>query len=154
MPSLRRRCLARREYTADEISQLLTGHEEMGGTGFGCAFRCEIDLDAANEAWQALRDELLPEFIAEHPGQRPWAWWAFDAPERRRRLDGVHPFDIEGEFYEKCPDRLNGPWPPECPMETWFGLPSPHRFGTFGEYESERQYLTRLNLLTQNEKQE
>ncbi len=39
--------------------------------------------------WREHRAELLPEFIAEHPGRRPHAWWRFDAPERsRKRLGG------------------------------------------------------------------
>lgn len=147
------RQVQRREYSDAQIAQLLTGHEGTSRSAFGSAFTCTIDLVAAKEAWLALRDELLPEFIADHPGQRPWAWWAFSSPERRRRLDGVHPFDIEGEFNFACPDRVNGPWPPGCPKELWFGLPSPHRFGTFGEYETEWQYLTRLGLLTPRELQ-
>ena len=32
-------------------------------------------------AWEDRRGELLPEFIAENPGQRPWGWWQFDSPE-------------------------------------------------------------------------
>jgi len=30
--------------------------------------------------WRQHRAALLAEFVDEHPGRRPWAWWAFDAP--------------------------------------------------------------------------
>ncbi|MCC6228523.1 MAG: hypothetical protein IT432_04775 [Phycisphaerales bacterium] len=46
-----------------------------------------LDLDLARRAWEELRDELLPEFIREHPLTRPWAWWRFDAPEPRSPLE-------------------------------------------------------------------
>jgi hypothetical protein len=34
-------------------------------------------------AWAEMRDELLPAWIKEHPGTRPWAWWEQEAPEPR-----------------------------------------------------------------------
>lgn len=34
-------------------------------------------------AWADVRDELLPAWIREHPGTRPFAWWECDAPELR-----------------------------------------------------------------------
>lgn len=41
-------------------------------------------------AWKEGRDEVLPDWIAAHPGTRPHAWWVLDAPEpRRRRLGGI-----------------------------------------------------------------
>ena len=33
--------------------------------------------------WADCRDQLLPEFIASLPGNRPRVWWEFDAPEAR-----------------------------------------------------------------------
>jgi hypothetical protein len=42
------------------------------------------------ELWRLCRDAVLPAWIAERPGTRPWAWWRFDAPEpARRRLGGT-----------------------------------------------------------------
>lgn len=38
--------------------------------------------------WRQHRAELLAEFVEEHPGRRPWAWWAFDAPGLRRIVGG------------------------------------------------------------------
>lgn len=149
MPRLRRRIRPRREYTSGERNQLLTGEPAMLGRGFGMPRRCNINIRAAEEAWLHLRDELLPRFITEHPGRRPWAWWAFDSLVLRRRIGGgTHPHDH--------PD-----WPSACPKEFWFGLPSPYRWLPDGEhfhphekhpaYESEADYLRRLKLLTPDE---
>jgi hypothetical protein len=42
------------------------------------------------EGWLTVRDGLLEEWIASHPGTRPWAWWQYDAPELERvRLTGT-----------------------------------------------------------------
>lgn len=47
--------------------------EEYGGPF------CNVVL----KAWRELRDELLPQWIKDHPGSRPWAWWKIDAPGPR-----------------------------------------------------------------------
>jgi hypothetical protein len=39
------------------------------------------DPAAWSAVWAELRDELLPQFIAENPGRRPAAFWTWDAPE-------------------------------------------------------------------------
>lgn len=36
--------------------------------------------NAIREAWAAVRDRVLADWIADDPGTRPWAWWLFDAP--------------------------------------------------------------------------
>lgn len=36
--------------------------------------------DVARRAWDELKSALLVEWIHEHPGARPYAWWVFDAP--------------------------------------------------------------------------
>lgn len=33
------------------------------------------------KAWEAHREELLAEYIAENPGRRPFAWWHYTAPD-------------------------------------------------------------------------
>jgi hypothetical protein len=90
-----------------------------------------LDDGALRLAWEQLRDELLAEHVAEHPGSRPWAWWRWDAPEPRRQ---VRP----------------GPEPIGPP--TWYGMPARYRgIPPDDMYESERAYLTRLNLLRAGE---
>jgi hypothetical protein len=41
--------------------------------------------------WRVYRGEILPQWIQQRPGSRPWGWWrSGDAPEKaRRRLGGV-----------------------------------------------------------------
>src|SRR5262249_49105146 len=91
-----------------------------------------ITEDQLREAWEQLRERVLAEHIAEQPGTRPWAWWQWDAPEPRRKLDP-------------------GPessWP--C---RWHGYPlvyGPVR--PEDQYEAEVDYLRRLGLLTEDEK--
>jgi hypothetical protein len=47
-------------------------------------FRVFAADDEKREAWHDLRDEILTEWIREHPFTRPRSWWEFDAPEMRR----------------------------------------------------------------------
>lgn len=38
--------------------------------------------DVWRAAWKRKRDEMLDEAeLAKRPGDRPWAWWAFEAPD-------------------------------------------------------------------------
>lgn len=37
--------------------------------------------------WERHRDEILPAWVGQHPGRRPWAWWVCDAPGPRHVLD-------------------------------------------------------------------
>jgi hypothetical protein len=55
----------------------LLWYPEFGGNG-GCLAGNE------REPWEAARAELLPAWIKEHPGTRPFAWWRIDAPGFRR----------------------------------------------------------------------
>ena len=64
------------------------------GNCFGCLVNPpqHTDDDVA-AAWAESRDTVVGEWIREKPGTRPWGWWAFDAPEpkRRERTDGAAP---------------------------------------------------------------
>ena len=82
-------------------------------------------------AWWELRDELLPTWIEQHPGTRPYAWWRFEAPDSRRQVspgaESIGPAD-------------------------WFGCPSSFRAMPHDEmFETEGEYLDRLGLLTPHE---
>lgn len=47
-------------------------------------------MTSEKDLWRQHRADILSEFIREHPGQRPSAWWRYDAPEPgRRRLGGI-----------------------------------------------------------------
>jgi hypothetical protein len=39
--------------------------------------------------WEIHRDAILSAWIVDHPGTRPWAWWALDAGEARRCVVGA-----------------------------------------------------------------
>ena len=116
------------------------------GSGFHTGLAA-VHVDAVREAWQALRDELLPQYIREHPGQRPFAWWAFDAPEngRRKMLRG--------------PARLaiDGPTASPVMRTRWsFGTPSVFSGGDYRQpilFESQPAFLDRHGLLTDEERE-
>jgi hypothetical protein len=52
---------------------------------------------SVESAWRQFREDILEDWIPEHPGTRPRCWWVFDAPRlsgnnalpepRRRRID-------------------------------------------------------------------
>ena len=100
-------------------------------------------------AWEEYREVLLEEFIRETPDKRPWAWWRYDAPELRRRIDGKpHPFDeLSSESTsEGCPEDDSRLCKEDYDVS--FGVPSssldpddPNEV-----YESEGEYLERLGL--------
>jgi hypothetical protein len=138
MPYKKQTARRRREtYSEGHVFQLKFGHAfEFLGDTFGEG--AEFDEEAARAAWQLLRLPLLRDYAAEHPCRRPAAWWWFDAPELRRRLDGgKHP----------CED-------PSREVGIYRG--KPQRYATEDDfravYESEPAYLSRLKLLTSGEK--
>jgi len=112
--------------------------------------------DVAVEAWAELRDELLPAFIVEHPGQRPWAWWECEAPEPRRRIDELpHPFKDDRREAQLAEDRRNPDYAlHELEYSLYFGLPGLWVLESDGDgYEPEKDCLHRLGLLDYAESQ-
>jgi hypothetical protein len=140
---------------------------EMGfDFGWGQGFSPEAGRDRSGErqkspevreAWEIFREQILIDWVRREPRPgghggpftRPWAWWYFDAPERRHRLNGVHPFDNPErqdhirEFDEKHPGSARD----ACSL--YFGLPGMLVIHDDFEavFESEQEYLIRLNLL-------
>jgi hypothetical protein len=123
MPRLKRRQRIAREHSQRTRLRLLTGHDYdfLGAAALG-----DDDL---LEAWQELRCELMEQHQGERPGSRPWAWWENDAPEPRRRIKEGGPCS----FFRS---------------PATFGIPSNC---DEAEFESERDYLARLGLLTAEE---
>jgi hypothetical protein len=78
------------------------------------------------------------------PGRRCWAWWKFEAPEPRKRIGGRGIAAIETP---KCP---------QWARELSFGRPvvwdADYADATETWFESQRDYLIRLKLLTPEEK--
>lgn len=142
MPPKKRRAIrGRNQYTVLQIRQLLTGHEFVWGAGFGSGDN--LDRDAVAEAWEELRDELLPAYILEHPGRRPWAWWEVESPEPRRCIEGpgAHAF--------------RNPNAPAWTKRLSFGKPTcwgGDDFANPSRYESQPAYLDRHGLLDDAER--
>ncbi len=90
--------------------------------------------------WQRARPALLVRFVAQRPGTRPFAWWAFDAPEPRRKLGG------SGQTWSEL-----GCYKPEFV----FGIeeldPRTINRRDLPRYESQPAYLKRLGLLVPGE---
>lgn len=94
MPAIRRDRPRRRELHPDKLRQLLRGGAAHPGTSYGLPWKPSFNWEALRSDWQDLRAELLPAFIAEHPGSRPFAWWHCESPEPRndaeREVDQLH----------------------------------------------------------------
>jgi len=122
--------------------------------------------------WAKHKKEIMPGWINEHPGTRPWAWWKFDAPEMRKRLSGNGDPDFEHLGVKKLfnfgiPTHFMEQW-----MVDYYNGRLKHVDGGFVKckwkegdcdaiaydpddppvYETEYEYLKRLNLLTKSEK--
>ena len=88
-----------------------------------------------------------PRICVPGPGHRPWAWWNFTARHPRQILleDGTGKSLFKTNFGRGLKldwDQSRGRFS--------FGIPSSHPPGI--QFESERQYLARLNLLLPEEK--
>lgn len=144
MPRLKRIGIRHRgEWSQQQRQHLLTGRSFFDDTF--------ADDDQMRQAWSEIGEELTAEWIAERPGTRPWGWWKFVAKEPRRCLSGPHPF-TNGARTRFLGDKAK---------LTRFGLPRmlvcptsapgcPDDFAC--RFESERDFLERLGLLTQAER--
>jgi len=160
MPNIKRRTKRRADgYHEFHVMQLQLGFDLWGKCNhWFAAFGNDDDFDrtAAKEAWGVLGEQILRDWTCEHPGQRPAAWSWFEAPERRRRVDGVqHPFDdrVRKKKHDEMPDHY---WAKRHAYDLHFGVPrivsGDDMFAA--KYESEAEYLERLGLLTEAERKE
>ena len=143
MPRQKQKIKARRGYKKAHISALLwppfIAQEAFGDN--------PTDWPAMRACWLDYWDTILPIWIENCPGTRPYAWWCFAAPERRRRIDGKpHPFDRSGR---KLPEGIS-------PHELHYGMPRYLKTEDDfqAQYETEYDYLLRLKLMSQTEKQD
>jgi hypothetical protein len=97
------------------------------------------DLENAVNLWWQVRDDVLAEHIQREPLTRPWAFYALEDREPRRRLD------VESCA---CPPDTNSSKLPPLSL-SWFGRPR----GCRCEYETESEYLARFHLLTKKERE-
>jgi hypothetical protein len=82
-----------------------------------------FDEALAREHWKEYHVDLLAEC---GPDCRPWAWWAFEAPEPRRIVDWGAPACL-------------------------YATPPGQRLVLGAVYESEQEYLARLGLVDRRE---
>lgn len=85
MPTNRKRVRRPSQAQPWQTECLLFGFETLPG-GQRSIRRCQGLLygEPMPPPWEDVRDELLPAWIREHPGTRPFAWWQEEAPEPRR----------------------------------------------------------------------
>jgi len=120
------------------------------------------------KTWRAIRDEILPEWIRQNPGKRPFAWWIYDAPEQRQRLGGTGtPCDEVLNETPFCAFGIPVSWVDAWEVEYYNGravdvhgepIGRQHKEGSFSgvaidpedppRYESQAAYLKRHGLLT------
>ena len=70
------------------IETLLTGETTAHDLEL-VRLRCTVLAGKRPDAWEQVSAAFLDAYIADNVGHRPWAWWALDAPETRRRVGGI-----------------------------------------------------------------
>lgn len=110
------------------------------------------------QCWGELRDSILAEWIRAKPFTRPCGWWDYEAPARRECVSGLHPFDHPGQIAHNAAKELE--YPGFTAWVTSFSHGTPRIHGGPGfdfhspmRYETERQYLERLDLFTRYERE-
>ncbi len=135
----------------------------------------------ARKTWANNRAQLLAWWFAGVPSNepitpalhqftgprslcRPFAWWRFDAPERRRitSIEVAHEADGRTTFSRRAAtaDDTARIWANAAERAEQFDRDEPDFFGAPGivsgvggfTFESERDYLARLDLLTEAER--
>ena len=150
MPHLKRRIRTRKQPQYDFSTWqafLTTGRLFGDGVGGEGVFAEVIENGGGDSpnframgagAWAQLRSQILPNFIREHPGTRPFGWWEFDAPSYRIQLNDVGSIDDRhaGTIYARG----------------GFGIPRLYLHpGDQPIFESQVDFLRRIGELTKQE---
>ena len=86
MPRLRRKRKVRDGMAPRTVERLLTGCDWPFLDGPA------LDADDLRDAWSQVGEEITADFIADHPGFRPAAYWRFEAADLQpRREDESEP---------------------------------------------------------------
>jgi hypothetical protein len=75
-------------YDAAKAAGIAVGEVDERG-GFRGMIQLLLKHPGHEALWREHGEEIVADWIAEHPGTRPWKWWAVDAREPRRRLGGI-----------------------------------------------------------------
>lgn len=139
MPTNRRfRTRRRRDLQLDETAELSLFR--------GLHFFDFDEEEHRRAVWEKYGPSLLARWIEEHPGTRPWAWWAYDAPaELRRRVQVPEEELSEYDRHHLGVAETNGPeaFADEPPS---FGIPKPFAPDSL-LFEPEADYLERHGLI-------
>jgi len=71
---------AKQKITPALRTYLETGRYEKDAEGAGDAFLIKVSSSKLKKEWESFKDEILLEYIHEHPCKRPWGWWLFESP--------------------------------------------------------------------------
>jgi hypothetical protein len=86
---VKRRLNKRREEIPDVVRRLLS--DEPITDSMEVFFTTYILTDEKRiEAWQALRDGIIADWVQKYPGARPSHWWRYDAPKEPVSVYGGH----------------------------------------------------------------
>lgn len=154
----------------------VSGNSRSGGSVFATEEEARASWETHRAAIMRMWERGLPDdcgswwldsgYRGPRLGVRPWAWWAFDAPEPRRRIIGFRScgdlgtgeISLAGEesirfywerFEKGDADAKAGGQFPWNGMRLNFGK---NRYASDACFESESEYLTRLGLLNEDEK--
>ena len=145
MPKLKRRQKRRREYDEVERESFLSGVTFTNR--YSPLHRLRITKEEWRAAWHELRDELMPEWIEAHPFTRPLGYWEADADQPRLPVDGEAAIEardwMEAHHHYRQYSFL---W-----LNWRLGVTDDSR-DEKAPFESEPQYLIRLDLLTDEER--
>lgn len=155
MPPARRQTLRQRRTWGPAHRR----HLESGFDPFRTAFRGRenaFDEAGARDCWHAIGGMILTDWIVAYPGTRPWAWWRYDAPERRHCTNGVHPFDDpdrQAKVDEVAAQPGTHPRYAQDAVALDCGTPNMVIVlaDWHAEFESQEDYLRRLGLLSEAE---
>lgn len=128
MPRIRRKRKSRTSW-ADEHRAAVLSHD---------FFNLFADGDHEHRCWRDLKSELLPEWIAQHPGRRPRCWWLYDAPAEREYFGT----EIKWTFGNGTPKEKRLPL--TGAPQGYYGIRVP-------ALESEERFLRRHSLLNDAE---
>jgi hypothetical protein len=156
MPMPRKTGPGRRPVWTENHREALIGHDWQHA--FGDDLDTQADNPERRAAWEELGPQLLLDWVKEQPFTRPHSWWTFDAPERRRCITGPHWHDKPETIAHV--EELERQYPGFKKRHYRLSYGTPNLLGGPGydfhnqpDYESERDYLIRLDLLTTHERE-
>lgn len=88
MPTLRRRQTSRRPDGCDPDMRFLLETGSTHRTGLSWWTIRQITRQQFDEAWGGHGDAITAEWIAKHPGTRPFGWWINVHQQERPLVDG------------------------------------------------------------------